>query len=127
MRTLIAVSLLVATYLAADSPDAEILRAEENFAAAWNKRDADAMAKLITDDFIQIARTNNLYTRQKFLDGLKAGQYSTGVEKFQKRADYLVRVYGNAAVVTFSREGLWGPRDGKQVPTLHRSTHVSQP
>jgi hypothetical protein len=110
----------------ADARESQILERERAFESAWNKRDPQAMGCLITDDFVIITRTLRFVDRKAFLAGLKAGDFSVNErDQGPSPKDLLIRFYGPAtAVVTFSDEEPWGVAGGRQVPTLHRFTHV---
>lgn len=114
-----------APLIAVDSRDSQIIDRERAFGDAWEKRDPQEMAKVITEDFVIVTRTTTIMNRKEFLDGLKGGSFSQNSrDKVQIPKDLLIRYYGpSTAVVTYSDQGLWGP-PGKQVPTLHRFTHV---
>jgi len=111
--------------IAADSRDSQIVDREKAFGDAWEKRDPQAMARVITDDFLIVTRASTIMDRKQFLDGLKGGSFSqNNRDRVQMPKDLLIRYYGpSTAVVTYSDQGPWGP-PGKEIPTLHRFTHV---
>jgi ketosteroid isomerase-like protein len=127
-RTLVAaVAICSSTICFAADPQAQISAREQSFKNAWDKRDAGAMADIITPDFLMITRAGGAIARKQFLDGLASGAYSTREleSSFPKPKDLLIRFYGaDTAVVTYSQERPWTPKGGKQVQAVHFFTHV---
>lgn len=120
---------------AADPRENEIFNREKAFWSVWNDRDPDAMAKLVTDDFFQIARTARSFNRDEFLKNLKAGGYTKTSQEFTRPADLLVRFYGpSTAIATYTLGNMhfthvWVNVDGKgwRMASFHSSLPPTLP
>src|SRR5579884_523354 len=78
--------------IAADARDSQIVNRERAFGDAWEKRDPQAMAKVITDNFVIVTRATTIMDRKQFLDGLKGGSFSQNSrDKDQMPKDLLIR------------------------------------
>jgi len=83
--------------------DVRRLDAEE--VAAFIRGDADALARLWSDDFVVTNPLNKFVTKQQVL-----GMVSSGVlvlPKLERQIEYL-RVYGDTAILAGSEVVLWG-------------------
>lgn len=64
--------------------------------AAVEKRDADAVARFLTDDFTSIGTAGRRLTKQEYLDGLRANPAPVSMVHDEVQ----IRVYGDTAVIT---------------------------
>jgi hypothetical protein len=62
--------------LAADAGETVINDREKAFENAWDTRDATAMAKLITDDYVMITRRGAMGGGKAFIEQFKNGGYA---------------------------------------------------
>jgi hypothetical protein len=120
MKALALFSLASVMSLCAQSRDLDIRKAHEAFASCWDNRDVACLDKMITADFIDVARTARMLNRREFLDGMKDGRFSKG---FPLPAGALIRSYGQTAVVTYETKEP-GPRASGNVPTPHVFTLI---
>jgi uncharacterized protein (TIGR02246 family) len=81
-------------------------------------RDAEAVAKFLTDDFTSIATSGRRSTKQQYLDGLRANP--APVKMLHEEVQ--IRVYHDTAIIT-GRSTVTRAADGAQVG-LTRYTHV---
>jgi uncharacterized protein (TIGR02246 family) len=106
-------ALLAAPHLSADAAaDAKAVAALDTaYQAAVKANDAEAMAKILADDFVLVTGRGTVYTKNDLLE--EARKKSTAYEK-QDELEQKVRVWGDTAVVTAL---LWikGTSDGKPV------------
>jgi ketosteroid isomerase-like protein len=83
----------------------EVDRTHERFMEATRSRDTAAFASVVTDDFQVIPPDGSVSTKAQRLDELKRGEGigagAVGLTELRKRADYKVRTYGDAAIVTW--------------------------
>lgn len=105
-----------ASDMAAD--EAAVRRVEEQVAAATERNDADALAALMTPDFMFVNPAGVLLTKQQYLDMERSGRLRNG--KYQI-SDVHVRVFGDAAVVTY-RSNVIGSGMGELAPQRWRTT-----
>jgi len=90
--TLAVSALLVPLVHAADSPEAEVRKAEEARFAATIKGDLAALGALMADDMTYCHSSSKLETKQEFLDLVKSGYYQY---KVINAHDISVRLYGD--------------------------------
>src|SRR5687768_16030521 len=94
MRNCLAAVLLLASCLTAAETTPKVEDADQAFLQASNGGDVRALTDILTDDFVFVSRTGNVYDKRTYLDRVKAGQMLRDV----KYEDAKARVYGNAAI-----------------------------
>jgi ketosteroid isomerase-like protein len=75
----------------------ELLKLENEFARAVASNNADALDKLLVDDWIIVEPDGCIIDKARFLEVIRSGALS---HESMKSTDLKVRVYGNTAVVT---------------------------
>jgi ketosteroid isomerase-like protein len=94
------VVLLAVTALAAQAPPAiekELLKLENDWATAWQKKDAVFLQKLCTEEYLATDAEGVTYTKAQDLANVASP--GTSVTSFAL-SDMKVHVYGDTAVVT---------------------------
>ena len=112
MRCLSILMLGLLAY-AADPRETKITAAEASFGKCWDARDTECLARLVTDDFVQITRTARLMDKASSLEGMKTGIHSRRDPNTPAppRRDLKIRFYGNTAIETYVETGP-GPSRG---------------
>lgn len=89
-----------ATAPAADKAavEAEIKKTMDEFAAALNKGDADALAKFYTDDYTLVDQNGGVSTKAQRLEAIKSGKVKMEGLKFED-LKFKVNPAGDAAIV----------------------------
>jgi len=111
----------------ADADRAAVAALDTAYQAAVERNDADAMARILADDFVLVIGTGAVFTRDALLAEARSAEtvYEHQVEDSGTQA---VRVWGDTAVVT-ARLWLKGATAGK--PFEHRlwfsDTYVRTP
>jgi ketosteroid isomerase-like protein len=75
----------------------ELLKLENEFARAVASNNADALDRLLADDWIIVEPDGGLIDKARFLGVIRSGALS---HESMESTDLKVRVYGNTAVVT---------------------------
>ena len=75
----------------------ELLKLENEFARAVASNNADALDRLLADDWIIVEPDGSIIDKARFLEVIRSGALS---HESMKSTDVKVRVYGNTAVVT---------------------------
>jgi ketosteroid isomerase-like protein len=75
----------------------ELLRLENEFARAVASNDADALDKLLADDWIIVEPDGGIIDKARFLGVIRSGALSHESMEFKEPR---IRVYGNTALVT---------------------------
>ena len=75
----------------------ELLKLEDEFARAVASNDADALDKVLADDWIIVDPDGGIIGKVRFLGVIRSGALS---HESMKSTDLEVRLYGNTAVVT---------------------------
>jgi ketosteroid isomerase-like protein len=75
----------------------ELLKLENEFARAVASNNADALDRLLADDWIIVEPDGSIIDKPRFLEVIRSGALS---HESMKSTDLKVRVYGNTAVVT---------------------------
>jgi ketosteroid isomerase-like protein len=75
----------------------ELLKLENEFAGAVAGNNADALDRLLADDWIIVEPDGNIIDKARFLEVIRSGALS---HESMASTDLKVRVYGNTAVVT---------------------------
>jgi ketosteroid isomerase-like protein len=113
----VAVLLFVGTAAAGqDSAEKEVRKAmEDNFAAIMHK-DAAALNRQYTDDYLRVSETGTVSGKSEFIASVMNPDFE--ITKLEP-SEVKIRVYGNVAVVTELVSSTAGPK-GK-TPTQHGS------
>ena len=75
----------------------EVLKLENEFSQAIVQNDAEAVGRLLTDDWIIIDPDGGIIEKARFLDVIKSGALT---HEMMKSDDTRVRIYGDTAIVT---------------------------
>jgi ketosteroid isomerase-like protein len=75
----------------------ELLKLENEFAGAVASNNADALDRLLADDWIIVEPDGGMIDKARFLEVIRSGALS---HESMESTDLKVRVYGNTAVVT---------------------------
>ncbi len=75
----------------------ELLKLEDEFARAVASNDADALDKVLANDWIIVESDGGIIDKVRFLGVIRSGALS---HESMESADLEVRLYGNTAVVT---------------------------
>ena len=75
----------------------ELLKLENEFARAVASNNADALDRLLADDWIIVEPDGSIIDKARFLEVIRSGALS---HESMKSTDLKVRVYENTAVVT---------------------------
>jgi ketosteroid isomerase-like protein len=86
------------TYTESVSAEQELIKLENEANDAWVKRDVEAYARLLADDYLATGPDGNMMTKAQDLASLKSDE---NITTSMIADDFRVRVYGDAAVVTF--------------------------
>jgi uncharacterized protein (TIGR02246 family) len=89
------------------SAEEEVRRLNTEEVQAFLQRDADAMARIWSDDFVVTNPLNKFVTKQQVLDMVKSGFLV--ITAYERRSEY-ARVYGDVAIVAGSETVTWGGR-----------------
>jgi ketosteroid isomerase-like protein len=118
---LIAGSLVAPAAMASVGPTAEnALAAEKEVNQALLANDADALGRLLANDWIVISAYGGIGERDAFIAEIKSGQFT---RKTMDLSDPRVRIYGNTAVVTTQLKTS-GTIDGRSFDVSERQTDV---
>jgi ketosteroid isomerase-like protein len=90
---------------------ATVARLDEQFQAAVKANDARTIDKIVSDDFILVTGSGDVFNKQQLLD--EAHSLQTTYEQ-QEDTERSVRVWGNTAVVT-AKLRVKGVRGGKPI------------
>ena len=97
--------------------EAEIRRLSADEVQAFLRRDADAMARLWSDDFVVTNPLNQFVTKQKVLEMVKSGILV--ITSFDRQIEY-VKSYGDTVIVAGHETVVWGGR----MPNAGRTEHL---
>ena len=98
----------------------ELLKIEEEFAAAILKNDLENLGRLVADDWIIIDPNGEIVDRTRFFEVIKSGVLT---HDMMESEDFRVRVYGDSAVVTAVTHTK-GKFMGQEFSTHERATDV---
>jgi ketosteroid isomerase-like protein len=106
--------VVVAGAGAARSPDrdaAEVAALDTAYQAAVERNDADAMGRILADDFVLVLGNGTVHTKAELLEEARSRSIAWEQQK-EIEGSQKVRVWGDTAVVTAK---LWvkGSREGK--------------
>jgi ketosteroid isomerase-like protein len=91
----------------ASSAEAEIRKLSAEEVQAFLRRDADALARLWSDDFVVTNPLNRFVTKRDVLEMVTSGVLV--ITAFEREIEYL-KVYGDTAVVAGRETVVWGGR-----------------
>ena len=103
-----------------ESVEQELIRLERESNDAWLRRDVEAYARLLADDYIETGPDGDMATKAEELALVKSTETTITSAAAD---DFRVRVYGDAAVVTF-RLTFKKPVDGKETTGRERFTNT---
>ena len=95
-RALCTLLLLPCAYLHGYDALTEAGQADKVYRQAMNAREVVVLEKLITDDFLFIRRTGEIWDKKAFLENVKAAKLVSDV----KEKDLKTRIYGDTAILT---------------------------
>ena len=98
----------------------ELLKLEEQFAAAIVKNDPEAIGRFVTEDWVIINSDGGIIDKERFLGVIKSGALT---HEMMESSDIRVRVYGDSAVVT-ALTRTKGKFSGQDFSTHERATDV---
>ncbi|SRR6266568_2888334 len=102
-------------------PDSGVLETEDRFFEALRRGDHDAVAQVLSDDFVIVdIRAGAAVPREGFLGAISGGDLS--FEKIEP-SERSVRRYGEVAVVV-GRTAMLGSFSGEAFEAASRYTHV---
>ena len=79
------------------SVEQELIKLENEWNDAWVKRDVEAYARLLADDYISTNSYGDMMTKAQSIARLKSHENTISLIPH----DFRVRVYGDAAVINF--------------------------
>jgi len=79
------------------SVEQELIKLENEWNDAWVKRDVEAYARLLADDYISTNSYGDMMTKAQSITRLKSDNHTASLVSH----DFRVRVYGDAAVINF--------------------------
>jgi len=100
--------------------EASAVAAEQEVARALLANDADAVGRLLADDWIVVSTHGGVADRAAFLGVIKSGQFT---RQTMELSDIRVKLYGNTALVT-SKLHTSGRFMGKPFDVPERQTDV---
>ena len=99
-------------------PSKDVEAVEHARMAAVERRDVDAVARFLTDDFTSVGTSGRQSSKQQYLDGLRANPAPVRMQ----HEDVVIRIYSSTALIT-GRSTVTRAADGSPV-SLTRYTHV---
>jgi ketosteroid isomerase-like protein len=94
-RALCTLLLLPCAYVHGYDALTEAGQADKVYRQAMNAREVVVLEKLITDDFLFIRRTGEIWDKKAFLENVKAAKLVSDV----KEKDLKTRIYGDTAIL----------------------------
>jgi ketosteroid isomerase-like protein len=119
-KTLCALLLLLCASLRGYDAATEAGQADRAYRQAMNARDVVALERLLTDDFLFIRRTGEIWEKKVFLGNIKAGKLVSDVQE----KDLKTRIYGGTAILTHMDS--LKTRDGAMVEMIATRVFVKQ-
>ena len=114
---LLSVLLVALAWSRSASPEKTVADLEHQWAEAQKLGNAEVVAPMLADTFINTDATGETYGKPKLLSNLKGGKWEiNGISNVQ------VKVYGNAAVATGSWRGKGIDGDGTFIDRSERWT-----
>lgn len=101
-----------------ESVEQELIKLENESNDAWLRRDVEAYARLLADDYLETGPDGDMATKAEELALVRSTETTITAVITD---DFKVRVYGDAAVVTF-RLTFKKPVDGKEITGQERFT-----
>ena len=117
-KALCALLLLPSAYLHAYDAATEVTQADKTYRKAVNAGDVVVLERLITDDFLFIRRTGEIWDKKAFLENVKARRLDV------QEKDLKTRLYGGTAILTHM-DSLKTP-DGAMVEMIATRVFVKQ-
>lgn len=93
IKALCALLLLPCAYLHGYDAATEARQADKAYRQAMNAGDVVALERLITDDFLFIRRTGEIWDKKAFLENVKARKLDV------QEKDLKTRIYGDTAIL----------------------------
>jgi uncharacterized protein (TIGR02246 family) len=129
IKRLLVVALAVVTAAlsrAADTAadESEILRLHNALIEAWQKNDIPTLNSIVADDFQYWSFKGDRRTKADLLKAVARGQTSSDTDTHTKTEDPVVRVYGDAAILTCRIIDTGKHADGKPFLGKTADTHV---
>ena len=112
--------LLLCAYLHGYDAATEAGQADKVYRQALNAREVVVLERLLTDDFLFIRRTGEIWDKKVFLENIKAGKLVSDVQE----KDLKTRIYGDTAIVTHMDS--LKTRDGAMVEMIATRVFVKQ-
>lgn len=112
-------------FLAAEVPSSEAIdrvleRLDREWTEAQIRGDADAVGRLLTEDFISVNPVGGVSDKQQFLADYRSGDLDIESEQLD---GYVIRVHGDIAVMVHTAT-LQGKFRGTRIDGRNRSMHV---
>lgn len=98
----------------------ELQKLDKEWSSAIAKNDADAIGRFMSDDWVIVGPEGNVIDRDRFLGVISSGDLT---HESMESDDWLVRVYGDTAVVTTQAKSK-GKYKGQAFATHERATSV---
>ena len=95
-RALYAVLFLSCAYLRGGDSATEVGQADKSYRRAFDARDIVILERLVTEDFLFIRRTGDIWDKKVFLENIKTGKLASKVQE----EDFKTRIYSDTAVFT---------------------------
>lgn len=101
------------------SVEQELITLERRWNDSWVKRDPAFLDRILADDYIGTRSDGSVYSKAQEIADMK---YSENVVAHIKSDDFMVRVYGDAAVVAFRFTTKEQNKEGKDISGQYRTT-----
>jgi ketosteroid isomerase-like protein len=95
-RALYALLFLFCAYQSGDDFSPEVRQADKSYRHAMDTRDVVTLERLVTDDFLFIRRTGEIWDKKAFLENRKAGKLASKIQE----EDLKSRLYRDTAILT---------------------------
>lgn len=119
-KALCTLLLLPCAYLHAYEAATKVEQADKGYRQAMNARDVAVLERLLTDDFLFIRRTGEMWDKKTFLENIRAGKLVSEVQE----KDLKTRMYGDTAILTHMDS--LKSRDGAMVEMIATRVFVKQ-
>ena len=93
-KTLCTLLLLLCACLHGDDAATEAGQADHSYRQAMNSRELVVLERLLTDDFLFIRRTGEIWDKKAFLESVKGRKLDV------QEKDLKTRIYGDTAILT---------------------------
>ena len=98
----------------------EVEQADKGYRQAMNAREVVVLERLLTDDFLFIRRTGEIWDKKALLENIKAGTLVSDVQEKELKT----RIYGDTAILTYMDS--IRTRDGAMVEMIATRVFVKQ-